>query len=231
MDNMPGKEFGEMETMVEPNIAAIISTNRATRFTETSVNWISGSEESSCVPGHEISSSASIGHFGFSAEAAKLLDEVRRAMEQNPEAARATALRLVTALTLPAMPKSTGIAGGLAPWQGRKVDRYMRENIEGPLRLEKLAEQVSLSVSHFCRAFKDSFGTTPHMHIIQLRVELAQRLMLTTQEPLSQIALACGLANQSHLCKLFRRWVSETPNTWRRKNLSDSQAEAKHLCS
>ena len=219
-----------METTVVPNIAAKTRINRGVRFTETLVNSIPEAEESSSVLRDEISSSANTGHFWFSAEAAQLLDDVQRAMEQNPEAARATALRLVTALTMPAMAKSISIAGGLAPWQEHKIDRYMRENIQGLLRIERLAEQVSLSVSHFCRAFKESFGTTPHMHIIQLRVELAQRLMLTTQEPLSQIALACGLADQAHLCKLFRRLVSETPNTWRRKNLSDLRAEAKHLC-
>jgi AraC family transcriptional regulator len=82
-------------------------------------------------------------------------------------------------------------------------------------------------VSHFCRAFKESFGTTPHMQIIRLRLELAQRLMLTTAEPLSQIALACGLADQAHLSKLFRREVGETPRSWCRRNLTDAQAETR----
>jgi AraC family transcriptional regulator len=56
---------------------------------------------------------------------------------------------------------------------------------------------------------------------------LAQRLMLTTQEPLSQIALACGMADQAHLSKLFRRGVGETPGAWRRRSLTDTQAEAR----
>src|SRR5690606_2306493 len=78
-----------------------------------------------------------------------------------------------------------------------------------------------------CRAFKESFGTTAHMHIIRLRLELAQRLMLTTDEPLSQIALACGLADQAHLSKLFRREMGETPSAWRRRNLTGAQADAR----
>jgi AraC family transcriptional regulator len=159
--------------------------------------------------------------------AKELLDVIRRAMELNPEAARAAALRLVAFLTPPATAESLGTRGGLAPWHKYKVDRYLREHLERPLRIEKLAEQIPLSVSYFCRAFKESFGTTPHMHIIRLRLELAQRLMLTTEDPLNHIALACGLADQAHLSKLFRRWIGETPSAWRRRNLSDSQAQAR----
>ena len=41
--------------------------------------------------------------------------------------------------------------------------------------------------------------------------------MLTTDEPLSQIALACGLCDQSHFTRVFRRIVGESPNAWRRR--------------
>jgi AraC family transcriptional regulator len=164
-------------------------------------------------------------HEGFSAD--QLLDDLRRAMERNPEATRAAVAQLITFLTPPAAVDSAGARGGLAPWQKRKVDRYLRENLDRPVRLNKVAEQVALSVSYFSRAFKETFGTTPHMHMLRLRLELAQKLMLTTEEPLSQIALACGLADQAHLSKLFRRVVGETPSAWRRRNLTDAQAEAR----
>jgi AraC-like DNA-binding protein len=159
--------------------------------------------------------------------AKELLEVIRRSIELNPEAARIAALRLVAFLTPPATAETADARGGLAPWQKHKVDRYLREHLERPLRIEKLAEQIPLSVSHFCRAFKESFGTTPHMRIIRLRLELAQRLMLTTNDPLNHIALACGLADQAHLSKLFRRWVGETPSAWRRRNLGGSQAGAR----
>ncbi|WP_225767594.1 helix-turn-helix domain-containing protein [Inquilinus sp. Marseille-Q2685] len=148
--------------------------------------------------------------------AAALIEDVRRGLVRDPAAARAAAVRLVTLLTLSGV--AEGTRGGLAPWQKRRVDRYLRRSLHRPLRIEELAEQAALSISHFARAFKDSFGTTPHGYIIRLRLEQAQRLMLTTRDPLSQIALACGLASQSHLSKLFRRWLGETPSAWRRRN-------------
>jgi AraC family transcriptional regulator len=164
-------------------------------------------------------------HEGFSAD--QLLDDLRRAMERNPEATRAAVAQLVTFLTPSAAVEPATARGGLAPWQKRKVDRYLRENLDRPVRLNKMAEQVALSVSYFSRAFKETFGTTPHMHIVRLRLEMAKKVMLTTEEPLSQIALACGLADQAHLSKLFRSVVGETPSAWRRRNITDAQAEAR----
>ena len=116
-----------------------------------------------------------------SAQAAGLLGYTGRAIDRNPEGAHAAALRLVALLTPPT--EVEGAHGGLAPSQKRKVDRYVRENLARPLRIKELADQVQLSTSHFCRAFKESFGVAPHMHIIRLRVELAQRLMLRTKRP------------------------------------------------
>jgi AraC family transcriptional regulator len=140
-----------------------------------------------------------------SAEAVQLLDDVRHALERNPEGARAVALRLVALFSPPAEATSAGACGDLAPWQQRRIDRYVREHLEEPMRVEELASQISLSVSYFCRAFKASFGVTPHAYIIRLRLTLAQELMLSTGDPLSEIVFACGFANQAHLSKLFRR--------------------------
>ena len=39
--------------------------------------------------------------------------------------------------------------------------------------------------------------------------------MLATNESLSEIALNCGMSDQAHFTRAFRRIVSETPNRWR----------------
>jgi len=156
---------------------------------------------------------------GMPPSAATLLEDVRQMMERDPQGAHAAALHLVSLLARPENVGSTAPRGGLAPWQMRKVDRYLRATLNSSVQVEDLARQVSLSASHFSRAFKTSFGATPHMYIIHLRLKLAQTLMLTTPDSLSQIALLCGLADQAHLSKLFRREVGETPGAWRRRNL------------
>ena len=161
------------------------------------------------------------------ADAVGILNDIRGRIGRDPEGARAAASRLVTLLALPKGGEPVPVRGGLAPWQKRKVDRHIQQRLGRTLRVKDLAEQVSLSVSHFCRAFKESFGASPHSHLTRLRVERAQRLMLTTQDPLNQIALACGMADQAHLSKLFRREMGEPPNMWRRRNSTVAEAQGR----
>jgi len=149
-------------------------------------------------------------------QACQMLDEVRGALGHDLEAARAGLARL--AGLLGKAPAAKVARGGLAPWQARKVVALIDQNIEWTLPVERLAAAASLSPSHFCRMFKDSFGEPPHAYVMGRRVEHAKTMMLETDEPLSQIAAACGFADQAHLSKLFRNRMGETPSAWRRAN-------------
>jgi transcriptional regulator GlxA family with amidase domain len=106
--------------------------------------------------------------------------------------------------------------GGLAPWQIRRVLTYIDANLDTAIRNKELAAVVRLSACHFNVAFRNSVGHAPHEYITQRRVERAQGLMLSTAKPLSEIAAECGLADQSHLTRLFRRVVGDSPAAWRR---------------
>lgn len=119
----------------------------------------------------------------------------------------------------------TGLrTGGLAAWQAKRVERHIDENIEAPIRVADLAGLVSLCPSHFCRAFRAHFGETPHGFVMRRRIEHAQFLMTSTDEPLSQIALMCGLSDQAHLSRLFRRHFATTPSNWRRHSVCEEAA-------
>ena len=109
--------------------------------------------------------------------------------------------------------------GGLAPWQVRRVTQFIEENLASTIRLHDLAHIARLSHSHFCRAFKESIGHPAHAYVMRRRVQRAQGLMLSTADSLSQIAAQCGMADQAHFCKLFRRLVGESPNAWRRARI------------
>lgn len=120
--------------------------------------------------------------------------------------------RLDEPTTLPIDP----IRGGLAPWRIRRVTVHIETNLDTTVRTKDLAALVELSSFHFCRAFRDSFGDSPHAYVTRRRIERAQGLMLTTNNSLSQVAMDCGLADQAHFNRLFRRFVGESPGAWRR---------------
>ena len=106
--------------------------------------------------------------------------------------------------------------GGLAPWQIRRVAAHIEEHLGESIQCAELSALTKLSLSHFMRAFRDSFGCPPHAYLMKRRIERAQGLMLATSAPLGQIASECGLADQSHLSRLFQQFVGESPAAWRR---------------
>lgn len=118
------------------------------------------------------------------------------------------------------------VRGGLSPWQIRKVTSHVEAHLDRPIRNEDLATLVRLNPSHFGRAFRNSFGEPPHEYVIRRRVERAQGLMLSTAASLSEIALDCGLADQSHLTRLFRRIAGESPRAWRRARIGAPDDDA-----
>ena len=52
--------------------------------------------------------------------------------------------------------------GGLGPWQKRRATELLSENLAGRIRLSELARECGLSISHFARSFKASFGVSTH---------------------------------------------------------------------
>ena len=106
--------------------------------------------------------------------------------------------------------------GGLPAWQARKVCVHVEAHLSERISIRELARLLDLSSSHFCRAFKATFGVSPREYVLRRRIEVAQGLMLTTSEPLSSIAGRCGMCDQPHFTRSFHRIVGETPQTWRR---------------
>jgi AraC family transcriptional regulator len=106
--------------------------------------------------------------------------------------------------------------GGLAPWQVRTLTTYIDANLNASLSCEVLARVTKLSVSYFARAFKCTFGYSPHVFLMRRRMERAQGLMLNSNAPLAQIAIDCGFADQAHLSRLFLQFTGESPASWRR---------------
>jgi AraC-like DNA-binding protein len=55
-------------------------------------------------------------------------------------------------------------------------------------------------------------------YVVVRRVERAKTIIRETKEPLAEVALACGFADQAHLNRRFRDVVGVSPGRWRRSN-------------
>jgi AraC family transcriptional regulator len=107
--------------------------------------------------------------------------------------------------------------GGLTPWQQRRATELLAEHLDGSLRLATLASECGLSVSHFARSFRRSFGTSPHRYLILQRVERAKALLSRSASPLSDVALQTGFADQAAFSRTFGAVVGSPPGQWRRQ--------------
>jgi AraC family transcriptional regulator len=136
--------------------------------------------------------------------------------------------RAAVLLGIDVTPKAQGTAersclrGGLAAWQAKRLTSYIDDKLDSTIRVDDLAGLVRLSPSHFFRAFRGTFGETPLTYLIKRRMVRAQQLMLTSRVPLSQVALECGMCDQAHFSRTFRRIVGINPRDWRRQFLWDS---------
>jgi AraC family transcriptional regulator len=111
--------------------------------------------------------------------------------------------------------------GGLASWQAKRVVAFIEANVGFSFSVPDLARIVQLSVSHFSRAFKESFGQTPLAYVKARRIRHAKVIMLDTRRPLAQIALDCGMCDQAHFTRVFRKVVGISPSLWRRQFQSE----------
>jgi AraC-like DNA-binding protein len=104
--------------------------------------------------------------------------------------------------------------GGLTPLQSRRAADLLLQDLKGDCTIAELAVHCGLSPRHFARAFKATHGMPPHKWLLEQRIEHA-KILLEGATPISEIALACGFADQSHFTRVFRTLVGTTPAAWR----------------
>jgi len=113
--------------------------------------------------------------------------------------------------------QSRSVQGGLAPWQERRATELLGAHLQGAASLDDVAQACGLSVSYFSRAFRKSTGVAPHRWLIQRRVEAAKALLSANEPSLSEVALRCGFADQSHFTRTFSERVGVSPGSFRRQ--------------
>lgn len=107
---------------------------------------------------------------------------------------------------------------GLAPWQQRRAKELLSAHITDGVSVEKMAQECSFSRCHFSRAFKISFGVSPHQYLLKLRVDKAKKMLLTSALKITDVAVDCGFSDSSHLTKVFSRCIGFSPSYWRQLN-------------
>jgi AraC family transcriptional regulator len=107
---------------------------------------------------------------------------------------------------------------GLPQKDLRGAIAFIHDHLAEDLTLARIANELSISPSHFAYQFKASTGYAPHQYIIQARVEQAKRLLLEGGMTIGQVAASVGFFDQSHLTRHMRRLLNTTPRLLARKH-------------
>jgi len=93
---------------------------------------------------------------------------------------------------------------------------WMREHLDAPLTVERLAEQAGMSTRHFTRAFIAETGATPSKAVERLRVEAAKARVQASGEAIERVAQITGFGDPERMRRAFIRAFGQPPQALRR---------------
>ena len=114
--------------------------------------------------------------------------------------------------------RSNGEGSALRPWQVRQVTNYMAEHLDDALGLQQLADLLHVSRFHFCTAFRNATGFTPHQWLVRMRMGQACKLLASGRLSVTEVALAVGYQTPSSFAHAFRIVIGITPTEYRARH-------------
>ena len=95
------------------------------------------------------------------------------------------------------------------------VVQYISKNIKTIDNVSDIAAAFHISSSYLSAVFKNSVGTPIKQYVINMRINLAARKLISTDENIGEIALDCGFTSQTHFSNTFRKHLKLSPKEYR----------------
>jgi AraC-like DNA-binding protein len=96
--------------------------------------------------------------------------------------------------------------------------RLIAERHTEPLTAEALAHQLGIHPNYAMTLFRRTFGLTIHEFLTQHRVAHAQRLLITTDLSVLDVALESGFQSLSRFYAVFNQASGVSPSAYRQRN-------------
>ena len=93
---------------------------------------------------------------------------------------------------------------------------FIQSNFKENITLSQTAAQVNLSTGYFCELFKRYVGTGFSSYLTDLRLSYAAKALITTDEPITQIAYLSGFSAFSTFSRLFKQKYKISPSDYRK---------------
>lgn len=97
-----------------------------------------------------------------------------------------------------------------------KITDLIEKNYKEKLTSEKMAKELYVSETYFCRIFKKNFGYCFQNYLCMYRIEKEKTLLKTTKKTISEISMEIGFNSFSFFGKMFKEYVGVTPSQYRK---------------
>ncbi|SFM17015.1 iron complex transport system substrate-binding protein [Paenibacillus sp. 1_12] len=93
--------------------------------------------------------------------------------------------------------------------------RYMKEHYSDTITVESLAALLDCSPRHLTRLFQERIGHSPLDYLIGIRMDMAKRLLSTTDATIQEIAYGLGYQDRYYFSRLFKKHIGSSPNHYK----------------
>ena len=104
----------------------------------------------------------------------------------------------------------------------KNVMMYLKNNYYKPqLSADTISSEFGYHPYYLNKVFRDNMGITIHKALIKERIEVAKKLLSTTNLSVEDVAFETGFGDRSQFCTAFKRFMEATPLQYRRKARED----------
>lgn len=96
------------------------------------------------------------------------------------------------------------------------VRDYLDENYNRDIDLDYLESAFFISKFHLSREFKKLTGVTIINYLNSRRISEAKKMLRFTEQSISSIAISCGIPDVNYFTKVFTKYESMTPSSYRK---------------
>lgn len=112
-------------------------------------------------------------------------------------------------------PGKAGNPLGISDMAFRRITEFVEAELETDISCDMLAKAADLPLRSVFHGIRLRTGLSPYQFVINARLARARHLLESSNEPISEIALACGFASQQHLTATMSRKLGHTPGRLR----------------
>lgn len=133
------------------------------------------------------------------------------------QADRPAALSNITAYLIILLERASGAECAESPDPAESVKNYIENNYRSNITLAALSETFFISPFHISHIFKEKYSVSPIRYLLNVRINAAKKLLVSTNKPIAEIAAEVGYANANYFQILFKRFTGMSPGAFRKQ--------------